>query len=158
MNADMKFSDAIRLGSSLVPQCFDRIFTYGSGEQPPAEPTHACAIGAAMLALGFKDEQFGQDHIGQRWPWTDANVVPCTLKEVPAVHPDSRFSYYPLAKWTVCRNLFSVGQYVAHLNDCHRWTREQIAEWVETQERKYDAAAGELAPMISASLELAATV
>lgn len=34
--------------------------------------------------------------------------------------------------WLVCPNETSLRQMLIHLNDIHQWTREQIADWLET--------------------------
>lgn len=46
-------------------------------------------------------------------------------------------SYWAVAgvSCPVCGRASGSGMAVAHLNDDHRWTREQIADWVETIER-----------------------
>jgi hypothetical protein len=36
----------------------------------------------------------------------------------------------------VCEQLDVVGRIIPHLNDDHRWTRERIADWVESIERE----------------------
>lgn len=134
MTTPLRLSEAIRLGSLLVPQCFDRTFSYDTEDDARAEPTHACAIGAAMLALGLKEENIvNEDIIGDRWPWTTA-ILGCDLQPVPS-HPVLGRRH----NWSVCSNLFTIAQYVAHLNDCHRWTREEIAGWIETQEQRFAA-------------------
>jgi hypothetical protein len=37
------------------------------------------------------------------------------------------------------RVLLELGCVAVHLNDNHRWTREQIADWVETIEKRLEA-------------------
>jgi hypothetical protein len=107
MTPIMTLSEAIRLGSMLGPQIRGRY--YG--------PNHSsCAIGAALLAIGKDAETspapyFPQLHI--------VAVCPsCNL--LPKRFPNSHFSL-----WAI----------IAHLNDAHRWTRQQIADWVETIEQ-----------------------
>ena len=44
--------------------------------------------------------------------------------------------YYPLpASCPICMRYNGLAVVVIHLNDDHKWTREAIAEWVETIER-----------------------
>jgi hypothetical protein len=71
-----------------------------------------CAIGAACDAMGQLDwvRELG-----------DAVTLFPVLRVV-AGHP-----FYDQSSWSVCT-------VVANLNDLHRWTREQIAEWVATVE------------------------
>lgn len=69
-----------------------------------------CALGAALRAIGDKSEEY---FVGAFWPWVDRDRVRC---------PEC-------ASW-----LSDVECAIAHLNDNHRLTREQIADWVATIE------------------------
>lgn len=104
----MRLSEAIRLGAMLKPQA------YG----PPSglvllkfEP-RICALAAASLAVGNESLNVFLD--GIRWP------VLCRPVQCP-----------------VCGGvgvLWPLSLIVVELNDQHRWTRERIADWVETLE------------------------
>lgn len=105
----MKLSEAIRLGALLKPQGFDD-GPFGASDQ------HTCAFHAACEAIGhprYGGESY--DSWGRLGVWE----APC-----PVANCDR--NRYP---WNT----------VAHLNDDHRWTREQIADWVQAIE---DAQAG----------------
>lgn len=110
----LSYSEAIRLGSMLKPQGFglmrDRTVT-------------ACANDAAGLAVnaGTVDgEALVADHFKI-----------ATLKS--PVCPEC-------ARETCWGYSTSVAGTVAHLNDSHRWTRERIADWVESIERMAEVA------------------
>lgn len=112
----MKLSEAIRLGSMLVPQARNvfvgRLVVTPSGAEcigiqsgpqkdPPGEPVGACALGAAWLA---------DNDIFLKW-----NV------DSEALHPITRST----------QPFFAI---VTSLNDDFGWSREQIADWVATVE------------------------
>jgi hypothetical protein len=110
----MKLSEAIRLGSMIRPQAFGYIFS-NSG---------SCALGAVYEASGilaFDDDVTLLEETGQRldqaFPLLKASVsCPVAMR--------------------CFRN--GVGETIVHLNDWHRWTREQIADWVEQIEQQQD--------------------
>lgn len=117
MSEQMKLSEAIRLGGMMRPQAFgvfyDRIID------------GVCALGAALDVCGAlnKDNPIDgkQNHfLAERFPI------------VKALH--------------VCPQCGSKGHFhemlIAHLNDTHRWTREQIADWVESIEHAQTTQAG----------------
>lgn len=70
----------------------------------------SCAFGAAYDAAGITITTTEASDI---WPWLDAPM-----------------------KCPVCGALEELVTFVisAHLNDTHRWTREEIADWVATVE------------------------
>lgn len=103
----MNLSEAIRLGAMAHPQCCDG-FLWRDGK--------TCALGAAYLAAGILH--------GDK----------ANLGEVAATFP---VMLNPLQKCPACNRrhvVHNVGDVVSHLNDFHLWTREQIADWVETVE------------------------
>jgi len=93
----MKFSEAIRLGAMMTPQVF----------RTPLTDDGACALGAALLAVGARPEEAVRSALS-RWPWASAVSADC-----PG-----------------CGRSRTVFMVITHLNDRHRWTREQIAKWV----------------------------
>lgn len=108
MSAAMKFFQAIRLGAMLKPQGFGRLIDGGA----------TCAMGAALDACGVLGDVRSNSEVvvaaAARWP--------CVLQDVEC--PIDADAHGAL----VC--------IVVHLNDDHHWTREQIADWVETIEGK----------------------
>jgi hypothetical protein len=67
----------------------------------------ACAWGAALLAVGATPERTVRPALS-RWPWAFAVSVNCPS----------------------CRRSRLVCEVIAHLNDDHRWSREEIGAWV----------------------------
>ncbi len=106
----MRLSEAIRLGAMLRPQIHDAIFALDG----------SCAMGAAYEACGvaYTDGPLflteGVAELIDGWNGTPRHQPLCPICHVSA-------------EITLCWT-------VAHLNDEHRWTREQIADWVATIE------------------------
>lgn len=106
----MTLSEAIRLGAMLKPQGFRSMASYAS--------SHAtCALGAAADALGLACGTA----LDLRYPWLSKRIEGC---DVGGTHR--------------CREIETLLETVWHLNDQHRWTREQIADWVETIEQQQE--------------------
>lgn len=114
----MKLSQAIRLGAMLRPQAFNEYRSrHGS-----------CAMGAAAEACGVL---------------ADSDAAMSTLeKEFDAATPQTAcpsVDCYPIKR--------DITNLVVHLNDVHHWTRECIADWVETIEAAQEQ---KTAPLIEA--------
>lgn len=112
----MRLSEAIRLGSMLKPQAFE---DHVDGK--------SCALRAAMDAAGLKDMYGGSDScnyvaIMQQWPVSTLPFNGCPVRK----------------RCKDGRIVTDVCDAIYHLNDSHRWTREQIADWVETIERSQE--------------------
>lgn len=103
----MKLSEAIRLGAMLKPQGF-------GGTTKDA----SCALRAASDALGIPELRhllyygLNYEELKGRFPFLrcEAHCPACSARN------DDTLSI------------------IWHLNDTHRWTREQIADWVATVE------------------------
>jgi hypothetical protein len=97
-------SQLIRVGAGLKPQGFGQ----------PVKDGKTCAFGAAYDALGILDNPRRWRSIERLYPYVN-DVVDGT---------------------SACRYLRSepLRYIVTHLNDCHHWTREAIADWVEEYE------------------------
>jgi len=67
----------------------------------------ACALGAALLAVGVSPEE-ARCAVRKRWPWAFAVSVDCPS----------------------CGRSRLVCQVIVHLNDDHRWDRQEIGAWV----------------------------
>lgn len=105
----MKLSEAMRLGSMNKPQAFGALIRDGA----------TCALGAAYEATGVLVCDDDDDKKGVvRFPILDA-VSGC---------PACQFVHNEY-----------IGFVITHLNDEHRWTRERIADWIETREQRIDA-------------------
>ena len=68
----------------------------------------ACALGAAVVATGTTAPTLRATW--DRWRWAFAVTAPC-----PVCNLDNGSSVFML---------------ITHLNDDHRWSREQIANWL----------------------------
>ena len=120
----MKLSEAIRLGAMMKPQAFgDLIGAHGG----------TCALMAALEAAGIPQTQYegtgrvsnGREQVASpRLVW----VIPAEWRSV--MH----------AKHATCPECGSdqvyIGYLIPHLNDAHYWTREQIADFVESIEKQ----------------------
>lgn len=96
----MRLSEAIRLGAMLKPQAFGTLWR-GVG---------SCALGAAYDALGCAPFEFPRE-------------IERFAAQTIAVCPACESCWGP---WPPLSGVAVIG----HLNDDHRWTREQIADWV----------------------------
>jgi hypothetical protein len=105
----MRLSEAIRLGSMLHPQYFGSLFCMRIGKEILA----SCALGAAIEATGTNNMKL-------TFPYLAELVVPPIRME----HIFDLGVKYELANA------------IAHLNDYARWTREDIADWVERLENE----------------------
>ena len=112
----MKLSEAIRLGAMLSPQGYD-------GD---VDGETRCALAAACDAVGIKG-------IPGRSYSRDRLVV--NYREVEKRFPiTSNLTTCPCHECNVSGKRMIIVTIVWHLNDFHRRTREQIADWVETVE------------------------
>lgn len=114
----MRLSEAIRLGATLSEQGFGRRAHNGK----------RCALGSALEACGYTLVEWSEDDPGgyafRSFPEHGAldDNFP-QLREILALHcPECGIT------------ASSVGGVIPHLNDTHRWSREQIADFVELQE------------------------
>lgn len=131
----MTFSDAIRLGAMMKPQAFGGLTAVRSigllGLRE--EVIGTCALGAAFDAAGCPNvpmadgESAGTPTRGADKPTTKTLVPPDWAHLFLSVGCPVA-SPCPVMAHGVMHSI------VAHLNDDHRWTREQIADWVESVE------------------------
>jgi hypothetical protein len=123
----IKLSEAIRLGAMLGPQCFSRLFDESGG---------SCAIGAAIEAVGQANKGRWLP-VGRYWNeddlvFYDAARAHILAYQVP-IHWKPVFEAIEQVQCPVgCGREASI----PHLNNLHRWTREQIADWVERIENQ----------------------
>lgn len=101
----MKLSEAIMLNGMDKPQ--------GYGSVSIASVDAPCALGGALQSIGKQTLDPDQDYsiIETEWPWVNGSFACPECKQPNRGH-----------------------SVVWHLNDTHRWTRAQIAEWVSTIE------------------------
>ena len=115
----MKLSEAIRLGAMLRPQGFESFgLDLGNGQRV------TCALGAAAEAIGSQSLTWQFYAVNNREVAEDLDAV---FGEIL----NARHRRCPVKG---CRTRRIPAGVIVHLNDGHRWTREQIAEWVETIE------------------------
>lgn len=116
----MRLSEAIRLGGLTHPQHFGGAYATDDSGQVVA----TCAVAGAVVALGGRVEHFpkGVFFVEQCGNYVgDFALCPATASL--------------RGEQTACLRQDTVLATCVHLNDFHRWTREQIADWVATQER-----------------------
>jgi hypothetical protein len=109
----MKLSEAIRLGAMMHPQ----------GRMVLFDGVRTCALGAALAAVGKLDRDAVIADIFLSWPWLHG----MTFGEL-LVKPQCLC----FGDWA------TVGDMIMMLNDAVGWTRERIADWVETVERQME--------------------
>lgn len=115
----MRLSEAIRLGSMLKP--------HGRGGFLIEEGT--CAAGAALDACGELDADTSLSSTKHNQAFKRLFPI---INALPATCPVCGLERAILWRWG--------GEFkLAHLNDQHEWTREAIADWIETIERRADA-------------------
>jgi hypothetical protein len=110
----MQLSEAIEKGAQLRPQAFGAYFT-GSTRTDAC----SCAIGAAYEAT-FKDMPLAHDGV--------VNDFERLAAHYPLLYDDNKI-YCPECAGAEVKqdNLCNI---LIHLNDDHRWTREEIAGYV----------------------------
>lgn len=116
----MRLSEAIRLGAMLRPQEYSVLFDVSTGR--------SCALGAAAEAIGMLDITETNRFVNgvkapQAWMWVKRIAACPECGPMFACHYDKR----------------DVQSVIIHLNNQHRWTRERIADWVESIERSQEA-------------------
>src|SRR5262249_33665428 len=84
-----------------------------------------CALGGALQSIGMQCNDIDNySHVRDAWPWLNGESLNC-----PACD----------------RRIYDALNGVYHLNDDHKWNREQIAEWVasiEPQDEQTDGGQG----------------
>ena len=114
----MKLSEAIRKGCKVRPrQCFGRFLDGDDG---------ACAGGAALIAAGISPDAIECEAEYAPWPIEAGPAFPDGVNLLTESCPAPRCNIARSGGVTV-RGI------AAHLNDTHRWSREQIADWLEAQ-------------------------
>ena len=110
----MKLSEAIRLGAMLKPQGFGMLF----------DGARTCAMGAAHEAIFGEMSEFDIDD-----SCSEVYALFDTLLSQRMACPTCGYAY---------RRTYRV---IHHLNDKHKWNREQIADWVATIEAQQESPA-----------------
>lgn len=134
----MKLSEAIRAGAKIRPQAYGSFHTTRSfgnflralaGMKPKAA---SCALGAAYEAGGL-GSRITTSPIAHR---TFRGSVEAGETVEVMLHPDEwNAVFYLSLDCPQCDTHDALNKLIPHLNDTHRWTREEIALFVERLER-----------------------
>lgn len=117
----MKLSDAIRKGSEQRPQAFGTYFQTGKARD---EIIGSCAMGAAIEGYtGLADDR-GYSELLEAFPIIEHVKVLLPVEPIAKIEP-------PIS-WNTT---FDLDDAIFELNDTYKWTREQIADWIEKIEK-----------------------
>lgn len=143
---ELKLSEAIRLGAMNKPQSYGTFYGKDLRVSRTAKfpwfrfevVETSCALGAAYEAIGA----------GYREVTEPAGAAGSSFRGKPYVlkRPQVFQIYDTPYEWSrvfwietpcpVCRRIEQIKRVIPHLNDKHRWSREQIADWVERIEKE----------------------
>jgi hypothetical protein len=115
----MKLSEAIRIGAKKRPQCFTVLFLHPTDPSNKSGVIQSCALGAGLEGAGIINPEELQ--------------YPCHPKWKAEVFDG--ISGYKDRAWFRCPICFFRDdslELTIHLNDAHEWSREAIADWLET--------------------------
>jgi hypothetical protein len=118
----MKLSEAIREGAKLRPQAFGRTFL-----ETASGVLTSCAIAAALEATGY--DPLRPLDLNARDLFRETFQSYWTMPAMPCPHQHKGRRPRP------CPDSGQVYGMLLHLNDTHEWSREAIADWVETIEK-----------------------
>src|SRR5262245_27054933 len=127
----MKLSEALRKGIAEHPmQTFNALyFVEDVKVDGHARIVRSCAMGAINVGLGLARlmplTPGSTFYVVTTDPFPDEQIVTLRIVcECPAIpcYYESRGS--------------NIASQILHLNDDHRWTREEIAKWLEHKERE----------------------
>lgn len=107
----LSLANAIRLGSMLHPQGYHRYVKSTTNPDRTVTVTATCALGAAAVAIGKK--RLTDNYADSLEYWHSELSGRSTCPVCPYIFASTR------------ENI------IAHLNDHHKWTREDIADWVD---------------------------
>lgn len=105
----MYLFEAIKLGAMSKPQGFGTLASAYKNDT-------LCAFGAAKFACGI--DSFGMSGLYTKFPVCRVDVDQKSIPKLPNASHD-------------------VLNVIWQLNDCAKWTREQIAQWLEPIELAY---------------------
>lgn len=129
----MKLSEAIRVGAMLGPQGFGRLkqarrrFLGLFGRST----TEYCALGGAFAAGGFSSHREPSDG---REGFRGTAAAPGEMVTVIETPNEWNVFFETVRPCPQCRRPLLGKRLLPHLNDDHRWTREEIARFVESCE------------------------
>lgn len=123
----MKLSEAMRIGASWTGQAFWRM---------KDAKGNTCAMGSVLATLGHKfTEPYLSGSLAARYR-RHKKYIDLLERKFPILskeYPDCPVRKCPMVSHLNTRLV------IQHLNDSHQWTREQIADWIETLEKAEEA-------------------
>ena len=102
-----ELAEYIRAGSQRGPQCFGSYFDERGG---------SCALGAVYEGVYHLPRDHGKlipDHLERLFRCLDEVTKRCPAEG--------------------CKKRLPLAPMIVHINDDHRWTREQIADWLTAE-------------------------
>lgn len=134
----MKLSEAIRAGAKIRPQGFGSFFPVVRRWFGVKREKLSCAMGAAFEGGSCKTkiETVSRAFIGREGQLIQAGET------VESVYPHDE--WVPVLTLTQscpqCEKQDNVNNVIQHLNDDHKWKREEIALWVARMEEVLEMA------------------
>ena len=133
----MRMSEAIRLGAMLGPQARGTLTRQHRkyGFFGPVV-TEYCALGAAFAAVGAPTVEGTYSESGPHSAGFRGNAIKHKAgdKYHYVDHPWVELTWQQHSCPACPSGTMEVYRLIPHLNDTHRWTREQIAYWLEAIE------------------------
>ena len=116
----MKLSTAIREGAKKRPQCHGVLYLHSSDQTNTSGVVESCAIGAGLEGAGVINPE--------------SLNYPCRPKYRLYEHFEGEFieALVSCPHSPGCPIRGQIRSMMEHLNDNHLWTREDIADWLES--------------------------
>lgn len=137
----MKLSEAIRAGSKIRPQSYGSLYVQRHrfswrcliGMCKPPEREASCALGAAFEAAGCGSHE--EIETRERFGFRGETPIQAGGTVEIIDMPEEWLSVLGIAtECPQCQAQDQVKRVITHLNDVHKWKREEIATWVERTE------------------------
>jgi hypothetical protein len=127
----MRLSEAMRLGAMLHPQGFGTLICGVDTRGDRSTVRQTCALGAAWVASGggMHEEIVTASFANPRGFATAGHTI--LILEFPAAWRELLDVAAHCPEFRCHGKAITLGAAIQHLNDDHRWTREQIADFVE---------------------------
>jgi hypothetical protein len=121
-----EMADLMREGAKLRPQAFTAMFSFPCAAFQESEEIKSCAIGALYEAV------FGVCEYDSAYSAALNERFPVLLETVPEALWPEAFA----EKMRKLKRPGSLRVMIMNLNDVMRWTREEIADWIESLPEK----------------------
>lgn len=128
----MRLSDAIRKGAMQRPQIVGYMFYV------PKEYVVGEATGVTGLIVSLKDGVLSSCALGAAWEGTYGEPQSGVFKWDEDMQRELKSVYPELTRAVRCpvcpkdNGPMSLESVIVDLNDLHHWTREEIADWLDT--------------------------